>query len=253
MRVISYNLRKNRASGELVALAESYSPNILCLQECNTVDLPAEVGHLHLADSTHRNRLGLAIYYNRDRFTAIKTQTFALKKSLHDRVAAPAHERLIATRLIDNVAQRELVVASFHAAPLTALNSLRRNQIRTAHEELSILGPGLPTLMVGDYNYPIFQGKLGTKVNQSGYDLTLSDTRTYTRYKFFRGHFDLATSMGLTIANVETLPQGTSDHMPILVTASYPDDQITQADAAHHLRNPARDESVSVEGVDFTI
>lgn len=253
MRVISYNLRKNRASGELVALAERYSPNILCLQECNTIDLPAEVGDLHLADSTHRNRLGLAIYYRKDRFEAVTTQTFALKKSLHDRLAAPAHERLIATRLIDRVAQRELVVASFHAAPLTALNSLRRNQIRTAHEELGILGPGLPTLMVGDYNYPIFQGKLGNKVNQSGYDLTLSDTRTYTRYKFFRGHFDLATSMGLTIANVETLPQGTSDHMPILVTAGYPDEQMMPTEAAQHLANPTSSSTVSVEGVDFTL
>ena len=253
MRVISYNLRKNRASGELVALAERYNPNILCLQECNTVDLPADVGTLHLADATRRNRLGLAIYYNRVRYTAVTTQAFALKKSLHDHIAAPAHERLIATRLIDNVAQRELVVASFHAAPLTALNSLRRNQIRTAHEELSLLGPGLPTLMVGDYNYPIFQGKLGNKVNQSGYDLTLSDTRTYTRYKFFRGHFDLATSMGLAITNVETLPQGTSDHMPILVTATYPDEQPIQTDAAHHLANPATGESVTVEGADFTI
>ena len=256
MRVISYNLRKNRASGELVALSERYSPNILCLQECNTIDLPAELGDLHLADSTHRNRLGLAIYYRKSRFTAVKTETFALKKSLHDRLAAPAHERLIATRLIDNVAERELVVASFHAAPLTALNSLRRNQIRTAHEELSILGPDLPTLMVGDYNYPIFQGKLGNKVNQAGYDLTLSDTRTYTRYKFFRGHFDLATSMGLTIANVETLPQGTSDHMPILVTASYPEEHIAQTDATHTVANPANPgvpASMSDEGVDFTI
>jgi endonuclease/exonuclease/phosphatase family metal-dependent hydrolase len=252
MRVISYNLRKNRASGELVALSERYNPNIICLQECNTIDLPAELGDLHLADSTHRNRLGLAIYYRKSRFTAIKTETFALKKSLHDRLAAPAHERLIATRLIDQVDQRELVVASFHAAPLTALNSLRRNQIRTAHEELSILGPGLPTLMVGDYNYPIFQGKLGNKVNQAGYDLTLSDTRTYTRYKFFRGHFDLATSMGLTITNVETLPQGTSDHMPILVTATYPDEQTAQTDAPQHRSDPA-EASVSIDGLDFTI
>lgn len=250
MRVISYNLRKNRASGELVALAERYSPNILCLQECNTIDLPADVGDLHLADSTHRNRLGLAIYYRKDRFTAIKTETFALKKSLHDRLAAPAHERLIATRLVDNVAHREFVVASFHAAPLTALNSLRRNQIRTAHEELSLLGPGLPTLMVGDYNYPIFQGKLGNKVNQSGYDLTLSDTRTYTRYKFFRGHFDLATSMGLSITDVETLPQGTSDHMPILVRATYPGQQMVQTEATRHRAESA---SASAPGVDFTI
>ena len=221
MKVISYNLRKHSASGELIALTEKYDPDLLCLQECDTLDLPEEVGLLHLADSTSRNRLGLAIYYRKDRFTAVRTETFALKKSLHDRLLTPAHERLIGTRLIDRVEKRELVVASFHAAPLTALNSLRRNQIRSAHEELHTLGPGLPTLMVGDYNYPLFKGHLSAQVKLSGYDLTLSDTRTYTRYKFFRGHFDLATSIGLTIDNVETLPSGESDHMPILVTSSY--------------------------------
>ena len=230
MKVISYNLRKNRASGELIALSDHYDPDVLCLQECDTLELPEEIGRLHLADSTVRNRLGLAIYYRKDRFTNEKTQTFALKKSLHDRVLTPAHERLIGTRLTDIVAHRELVVASFHAAPLTALNSLRRNQIRTAHEELHQLGPGLPTLMVGDYNYPIFKGRLGDHVTQSGYDLTLSDTRTYTRYKFFRGHFDLATSIGLTIDSVETLPMGTSDHLPILVTSTYSDEPVNDTD-----------------------
>ncbi|MBC7442866.1 MAG: endonuclease/exonuclease/phosphatase family protein [Ramlibacter sp.] len=240
MKVISYNLRKNRASGELIALAERYDPDVLCLQECDTRELPDEVGLLHLADSTVRNRLGLAIYYRKDRFTAEHTKTFALKKSLHDHLLTPAHERLIGTRLTDLKAQRELVVASFHAAPLTASNSLRRNQIRSAHEELNILGPGLPTLMVGDYNYPIFKGHLGDKVNQSGYDLTMSDTRTYTRYKFFRGHFDLATSIGLTIENVETLPIGTSDHMPILVTSSYSDEPVNQTDAPASLAEAER-------------
>ncbi|TFB47020.1 endonuclease/exonuclease/phosphatase family protein [Cryobacterium tagatosivorans] len=232
MKVISYNLRKHSAIGELIALVERYEPDLLCLQECDTLDIPDEIGLLHLADSTTRNRLGLAIYYRKDRFTAVETQTFALKKSLHDRVLTPAHERLIGTRLIDDEAQRELVVASFHAAPLTALNSLRRNQIRSAHEELHTLGPGLPTLMVGDYNYPLFKDHLSAHVKKSGYDLTLSDSKTYTRYKFFRGHFDLATSIGLTIDNVETLPSGTSDHMPILVTSTYTHEStVTLADA----------------------
>lgn len=232
MKVISYNLRKHAAIGELIALAERYHPDTLCLQECDTQDLPAEVGILHLADSTSRNRLGLAIYYRRDRYTAVKTESFALKKSWHDRLLAPAHERLIGTRLIDLKTDRELIVASFHAAPLTALNSLRRHQIRTAHEQLHELGPGLPTLMVGDYNYPIFKDHLSARVKESGYDLTLSDTRTYTRYKFFRGHFDLATSTGLTIERVETLPRGTSDHMPILVTAEYSEAGAQMTDAA---------------------
>jgi endonuclease/exonuclease/phosphatase family metal-dependent hydrolase len=221
IRVISYNLRKNHASGELEELVGSNSLDVLCLQECDTTELPDEVADLHLADSTKRNRLGLALYYRKSRFEAVRTETFALKKSMHDRVLAPAHERLLGTRLIDREVDRELVVASFHAAPLTALNSLRRNQIRAAHSELRGLGEGLPALMVGDYNYPLFKDNLTERVQQSGYDLTLSDKQTYTRYKFFKGHFDFATSVALKIDRVETLPRGKSDHMPILVTADY--------------------------------
>ncbi|HET6672927.1 MAG TPA: endonuclease/exonuclease/phosphatase family protein [Agromyces sp.] len=221
MRVISYNLRKHRAIGELVGLAERHAPDILCLQECDTADLPSQIHELRLADSTSRNRLGLAVYYRDDRFRALRMQSFMLKKSLHDHILRPAHERLLGVRMLDLQEERELIVASFHAAPLTALNSLRRHQINSALGELQLLGPGLPTLMVGDYNYPVFKENLGEKVRDSGYELTLSDKRTYTRYKFFRGHFDLATSVGLDIHGIETLPRGSSDHMPIKVDASY--------------------------------
>ncbi len=231
MKIISYNLRKNRAIGEILELSEEHETDILCLQECDTVDLPQQVGHLQLADATTSNRLGLALYFRRDRFDAIETQAFQLKKSLHDRVLSPAHERLIGTRLFDHVMSREMIAASFHAAPLTALNSLRRKQIHSALGELWTLGPGMPTIMIGDYNYPIFKGRLSNQVRESGYELTLSDKRTYTRYKFFRGHFDLATSIGFDISSIETLPRGTSDHMPILVTASYSTVPISPEDA----------------------
>jgi endonuclease/exonuclease/phosphatase (EEP) superfamily protein YafD len=220
MRVISYNLRENQASGELVALAEKFDIDVLCLQECDTAELPSTIGDLQLADATRRNRLGLALYYRSARFTALTTTTFELKKSLHDRVLAPASERLIGTRLLDKVDERELVVASFHAAPLTARNSLRRKQIHAAHAKLRELG-ALPTLMVGDYNYPWFKNNLREHIEESGYDLTLSDRTTYTRYKYFRGHFDFATSVGLDITGVQTLPSGASDHKPILVSVGY--------------------------------
>lgn len=150
----------------------------------------------------------------------MESKTFVLKKGMHDRLFEPTHERLVATRMFDAEQQREIIVASFHAAPLTASNSLRRNQIRASHEALRELGEGLPTLMVGDYNYPLFKNKLGARMVESGYDLTLSDRPTYTRYKVFVGHFDFATSVGMTIDNVETLRRGTSDHLPILVTAT---------------------------------
>jgi len=226
VRVISYNLRKHAARSELEQLVENYTPNLLCLQEVDTADLPRELGPLHLADSTRLNRLGLAIFYNRERFDALSTRAFALKRSLHDIIAKPAHERLLGTHLIDRDHDRELVVGCFHAAPLTALNSLRRTQIRAAHEALDSFGATLPTLMVGDFNYPIFKDHLSTSVQETGHEVTLSDSRTYTRYKFFRGHFDFATSIGLTIIKVTTLPQGQSDHLPILVTANYADSVI---------------------------
>ena len=221
IRVISYNLRKNRAIGELEALAKTPDLDALCLQECYAAQLPAEIGGLHLADSTKRNRLGLAVYYRRERYEHVSSESFALKKSLHDLVFSPTPERLVGSRLLDREAEHELVLASFHAAPLTALNSLRRHQIRAAHELLQVLGGGAPILMVGDYNYPLFKERLSERVARSGYDLTLSDRMTYTAYSFFRGHFDFVTSQGFTVEDVETLPRGSSDHIPILVTASY--------------------------------
>ncbi|GAA4358684.1 endonuclease/exonuclease/phosphatase family protein [Microbacterium rhizosphaerae] len=219
MRVISYNLRKHRAVGELAAIVEAHAADILCLQECDTTDMPFELAGLRLADSTQRNRLGLAVYYRENSYRTLEVRSMALKKSLHDRVLKPAEERMLGVRLHDIDAGREMIVASFHAAPLTALNSLRRHQIRAALEELEELGPGLPALMVGDYNYPVFKENLGQKIREQGYELSMSDAHTYTRYRFFRGHYDFATSSGFDIKAVRTLPQGLSDHLPVLITA----------------------------------
>lgn len=220
MKLISYNLNKHKAAGELEDLVESTGADVLCLQEAVAGDLPAVISGLQLAEATARNRLGLAVYYRRNTYEALEVRSLALKKSLHDMVLKPAEERMLAALLRDIDRGREVIVASFHAAPLTALNSLRRKQIEAALGELSTLGDKLPILMVGDYNYPVFKENLGQKVRDAGYELTLSDARTYTRYKFFKGHYDFATSVGFDIDTITTLPQGRSDHLPILVTAA---------------------------------
>jgi len=222
MKVISYNLRKHRAATELVALVGQHDPDILCLQECDVQSLPERIGELVLADATQGNRLGLALYYRTNTFQLQHIRAIELKKSLHDRMLKPAHERVLGARLRDIDDGREIIVASFHAAPLTALNSLRRHQIRAALTALAELGGDLPQLMVGDYNYPVFKENLGQAVRDHGYALTLSDDHTYTRYRVFRGHYDFATSVGFQIDGITTLPQASSDHRPILVTA-HPD------------------------------
>ncbi|GAB3630696.1 hypothetical protein GCM10027421_00490 [Microbacterium shaanxiense] len=220
MKVISYNLRKHRAATELAELIADHEPDILCLQECDVEALPDEIAGLALADATQGNRLGLALYYRMNTFRLLAMRTFGLKKSLHDRVLKPAHERVLGVHLQDIDNGRELIVASFHAAPLTALNSLRRNQIRAALTELESMAHGAPVLMVGDYNYPVFKENLGQTIRDHGYTLTLSDERTYTRYRVFKGHYDFATSDGFTIDRIQTLPQRSSDHRPILITAA---------------------------------
>ncbi|GAA4157492.1 hypothetical protein GCM10022286_09180 [Gryllotalpicola daejeonensis] len=226
--MISYNLRENHAAGELVPLVEHHDPDVLCLQECGSTGLPDRIGELKLAGATLRNRLGLALYFREHRFELVTSENFALKKSLHDHVLAPAEERVVGTRLEDTEEEREVVIASFHASPLTAVNSLRRAQIDAAHARLRELGPGLPALMVGDFNYPWFHKGLRARMVQSGYELSRSDQTTYARYKYFRGHFDFATSTGLEIGSVTTLPAGVSDHKPILVSASYRDEDQDQ-------------------------
>ena len=221
MKVISYNLQKHRAASELAALSDAHDPDILCLQECDVAGLPDRIGDLALADATQGNRLGLALFYRESEFHLRDVRTIGLKKSLHDRIAKPAHERVLGARLRDIDTGRDFIAASFHAAPLTALNSLRRHQIRAALTELATLGEGLPQLMVGDYNYPVFKENLGKTVREHGYALTMSDDHTYTRYRVFRGHYDFATSVGFEIQRVTTLPQGLSDHRPILVTTRF--------------------------------
>lgn len=219
MRVVSYNLRKHRAVSELDALVETYGVDVLCLQEADTSGIPHRIGGLRLAEATSRNRLGLAVFFRENMYHSGEVRALALKKSLHDRVLKPAEQRVLGVRLRDIDSGAEFIVASFHAAPLTALNSLRRHQIRTALDALQTLGAGLPALMVGDYNYPVFKENLAQRVREFGYELALSDSRTYTRYKFFRGHYDFATSSGFTVESVQTLPQGRSDHLPILIDA----------------------------------
>lgn len=53
-------------------------------------------------------------------------------------------------RDIDN--GREFIVARFHVAPLTGLNSLRRKQIAAALGELSSLSESLPILVTATTN-----------------------------------------------------------------------------------------------------
>jgi endonuclease/exonuclease/phosphatase (EEP) superfamily protein YafD len=219
LRIVSYNLRKHAAGHELADIASTYDVDALCLQECDFEALPEHLHHMVLADATRGNRLGLAVYIREDRYEILNTQVFAVHKSLHDRVLAPAHERLLAVHVRDRDTGENVLLGSFHAAPLTASNSLRRKQIAAAHEGMRSLAPDTPAIMVGDFNYPWFIQGLERRLTTSGYTLKRSTEPTYLRYRFFSGYFDFVTSTGFDIERVDVLPAGASDHRAISLDA----------------------------------
>lgn len=219
MKIISYNLREHTARGELEAMTDDHDVDVLCLQECDHTDMPDSIGHLRLIEQTRTNRLGLAMYARADRFEVKEKRVFALRKSMHDRVLKPANERLLAAHLLDRETGNELLIGDFHAAPLSATNSLRRKQIAAAHEGMRALAHGLPAVMVGDFNYPWFVRGLERRLSSTGYQLTRMPTPTYVRFRYFSGYFDFVTSTGFVIDDLEVLPQGLSDHLPISLTA----------------------------------
>ena len=222
--LVSYNLWQARAQRELPELVEEYDPDLLCLQEVSGVSLPARIGDLHLASMTKSNHFRVALYARSERFEIVTAASFRLFRSFHDRIMGYTGERLAAARLHDRLAGRDLVVGSLHATPLTDPNSSRLRQISDAHHYLRELGHGLPVVMAGDYNYPVLRSTLRMHVAMQGFSVARSETGTYQSHtrSYMKGSFDLATTLGLNVNDIVTLPQQASDHKPIQVTLSYP-------------------------------
>lgn len=216
MKLISYNIEKHRAAEELSALVRSTGASSLCIQEARVIDLPQSIEGISLIASTPRNRLGLAIYADLEHYRLIDSFTRSFRKTIHDRIAAPAEDRLLGAVLSNRSTGELSTLASFHASPLTSLNSHRRLQITESLAAIEAMAPGSAFIMAGDYNYPLFRKDLGRSLAEAGYELTFSDAGTYQK-SVFRGHFDFITSRGYSIESVKTLPQGASDHRPILI------------------------------------
>jgi endonuclease/exonuclease/phosphatase (EEP) superfamily protein YafD len=223
--LISYNLWQSRAQAELGALVARYQPDLLCLQEVAGSRLTSRLGPLRLASATTTNYFRVALYVREDRFAVVNSGSFRLFRSLHDRLLGYTGERLAAARLHDKFADRDLVVGSIHATPLTDPNASRLRQVSDAHRHLRAMGQGLPVVMAGDFNYPILTSTLRLHVWRQGFHLARSRTGTYQSHtrKYLRGSFDLATTSALSVETIVTLPQKASDHKPILLTARYRD------------------------------
>jgi exodeoxyribonuclease-3 len=221
--LVSYNLWQSRAQRELPALVATSDADLLCLQEASGASLSTNIGPLRLASVTKTNYFRVALYARTDRFDVVSASTSRLFRSLHDRLLGYTGERLAAARLHDRVADRDIVVGSLHATPLTDPNSSRLKQISDAHHHLRSLGRGLPIVMAGDFNYPVLKTTLRLHAALQGFKVVRPRTGTYQSHtrSYMRGAFDLATISGFAVRDIVTLPQRASDHLPIRLTLSY--------------------------------
>ena len=221
--LISYNLWQSRGFRELPDLVTEHRPDLLCLQEVSGVRLPERIGPLRLAITTATNPFRVALYVREERFDIVAASSFRLFRSLHDRLLGYTGERLAAARLHDRLADRELVVGSLHATPLTDPNISRLRQVSDAHRQLRGLGRDLPIVMAGDFNFPVLTSSLRLMAAVQGFRLAQSGTGTYQHHtrKYWRGSFDFATTSRLVVERIVTLPQRASDHKPILIDLDY--------------------------------
>jgi endonuclease/exonuclease/phosphatase (EEP) superfamily protein YafD len=230
MRILSYNLWHHRAASELHGLAERHDADVVCVQEAHAADLPRRVGALELAATTSTGLLGLGVFVRADRFAVTFHRAFRLKPGLHDRFLLPDTERLLAVRLVDRRTGERTTIASFHAAPLTATNVLRRHQIAAAHMLLAEVSDGDPVVMIGDFNYPLFRSRLERVAARDGFSVDFSNEPTYRHTASLATHFDFLTSRGMRVDAVTTLPAGASDHRPILVDAAVVSTVVAEVD-----------------------
>jgi endonuclease/exonuclease/phosphatase (EEP) superfamily protein YafD len=178
---------------------------------------------LSVVSVTATNYYRVALYVRDDRFEVVDATSFRLFRSIHDRLLGYTGERLAAARLHDVVTDRDLVVGSLHATPLTDPNTSRLRQVADAHRHLRGMGRGLPVVMAGDFNFPILRTSLRWHAAFYGFKVSRSRTGTYQSHtrKYMRGSFDLATTSGFTVNEIVTLPQKASDHKPILLRMTY--------------------------------
>ena len=220
LTVISYNLKRHKAYPEVTRLANTYTPDILCLQECFTKELEKKASFLRLATKTSTGKLGLAIYYRTKRFKVRDNLSYPIKQSVIERVRQAQRPRLLVTRLYDKQNHQDFLVGCFHATEISASNYLRRQQIKIAMETLIELSDGAPAILIGDFNYPFFKQSLHRLLDQYNYSLAASSAPTFKSF-YYKGEIDFAVGVNVKGIHVANLPFGLSDHAPILASVQY--------------------------------
>jgi len=218
--VASYNLLEHKAYDEVRPITEMHDVDVFCLQECNDGRLEKHLGNLRLAGVAELGVIAEATYYNPSKLKLKDSQRFKLASARYERNKPAERYRLLLCRFEVIGTTQELVIGNIHLAHLGASNRARHIQLDQAFTETHQYRSKTPTLVMGDYNYPIPRNGLQRVARKHNFtEVGRSSRKTTYSWQLFRGKFDRAfATEGLSADNYHVLPFGKSDHAPIMVT-----------------------------------
>jgi len=229
--LLTYNINFNQALAKLPLLLDELKPDIVTLQELNTLDdsiaFVEKCGYT-LADFSHsmsrRNSLfGIATFYKKDTFTMNKSSTITLPfgaKEVIDFIIRRTFQKRTVLRTEFTSVKGQLLTIYNMQLSAYAGNGLRMRQLRKTLQTLGSLEN--PIIIVGDLNFPVGRKAFEEEFHKYGFK-----EATYKIFDTFRSNirifpFSLKLDYVLykNMKQISTLkvPVRYSDHFPLLTS-----------------------------------
>lgn len=217
IRVGSYNLRSHQAYQEASELVDQYDIDIMCLQECHPAEADDNLGRLALAGTSPLGKVGLAVYYDIDKFSPRHASRYQLPPAWYEHPSMASRYRLQLVRLMLRKNKEELVIGNVHLANLWAPNIARRHQLAAALQLTNDLRGNTPAVVAGDCNYPWPSDGLDQTITSLGFKECGEPYVSTHTSRLLKGRFDrVIATPDVTQQSFSVLPLGGSDHAPLV-------------------------------------
>ncbi len=249
--ILTYNLLYNKAISRLSEIINDYSPDIICLQEIDTENIhnnPIIKLNYQLANYAHcfvsANKIyGVATFYKPTIFRLLRSKPIPLSRSVYEIFTLILHffnrrprQTVLKNIFIEKNTNTKIVIYNTHLSAIS-LNRLRLKQL--ASIDFNGLDKQIPTIICGDFNFPVERKKLEKIMHQYNlkeattsidYTLVYPSQKKDSHYgwlpylitkliKFFytdKLKLDYIFYRGLKHLNTKRLNIRLSDHYPLI-------------------------------------
>ncbi len=180
--VLTYNTLLNDAQKELRSIFHFYKPDIVCLQEVDTspdnIKSIERLGYF-LADYSNGfikfgKVFGVVTFYKKTRFAFVSSKSITLPRGLGEAIAfvlrvfkTQKKDRTVLKTIFKTFDGNQVVVYNIHLSA-HGTNGIRIKQLEKTLKDIHI-DTKKPTILVGDFNYPIGRKKLEELMQVNGF------------------------------------------------------------------------------------